>query len=90
MAENMEKLKDAMTGYPLEVLQATERVARIFADGCDRCDREDLDLLESAGLMDRGVCSDTFGQDSLEIGEDMWTFNADGNALADVLLKKSQ
>lgn len=76
-----------MDEYPPEVLQACERVARIFAEGCDRCDYDDLALLESAGLMDHGVCTDEFGQDSLEIGEDMWTFNAKGNVLADKLLK---
>lgn len=87
----MEQIKNAMTEHPLDVLQAAERVARIFAEGCDRCDYDDLALLESAGLMARGVVSEhTQVMDSLEVGEDMWTFNDEGNALADVLLKKSQ
>lgn len=69
-----------------DVNAAAERVGRIFDQGCDRCDSADLELLEKAGLMDVGVCSDTFGQDTLEIGETMWTFNAKGKALVKKLL----
>ena len=60
----------------------------IFRDGCDRCDAKDLELLENAGLMDCGVYSDTFGMDSLEIGETMWTFNNAGKALVASILHK--
>jgi hypothetical protein len=67
--------------YPLAVIVAASRIKRIFDGGCDRGDRDDFELLERHGLMDRGICSDTFGQDTLEIGEAMWTFNAAGDAL---------
>lgn len=75
-----------MTSYSLEVIKAAGRVGRIFADGCDRCDMEDLDLLEANGLMTRTRCTDPFGQDSLEKGETMWMFNADGEALVASIL----
>jgi len=65
-----------------EVIEAVRRVATIFSQGCDRCDGRDLKLLESAGLMKRGICRDTFGHDTLEIGEPMWTLNDKGTALA--------
>ena len=80
-----EKL-NRLRGYSEEVCAAALRVARIFDQGCDRCDGDDLTLLEKAGLMEVGVCHDTFGQDSLEVGDAMWTFNAEGNALAKALL----
>ena len=38
--------------------------------------------------MDCGVYSDTFGMDSLEIGETMWTFNNAGKALVASILHK--
>jgi hypothetical protein len=69
-----------MTGHSPEVTTAAIRVAQIFAAGCDRCDARDLTLLEGAGLMDQGVCDDAFGQDTLEVGETMWTFNDAGKA----------
>ena len=75
-----------MSDYPQSVIEAARRIGRIFADGCDRGDYEDFELLEEAGLMDRGICCDTFGQDSLEIGEVMWTFNETGSKLVDELL----
>lgn len=67
---------------PVDVLDAAKRVAEIFASGCDRCDGRDLELLERAGLMVQSECSDTFGHDTLEVGEPMWSFNAKGTALA--------
>lgn len=70
-----------MTQYKKAVKDATVRVARIFADGCDRCDGNDLALLEEAGLMDQETCTDTFGQDTMQLGETMWVFNARGHAL---------
>lgn len=79
-----------MKTYSLEVIEAASRVSKIFADGCDRCDRADLDKLESAGLMTVGVCTDTFGQDSLEEGETMWTFNVDGDALVAAIRDQSK
>lgn len=72
--------------HTADVLAAAERVGRIFDQGCDRCDSSDLELLESAGLMEQGVCADTFGQDTLEVGETMWSFNAKGSALVKKLL----
>lgn len=72
--------------YSAEVTGAVLRVARIFDAGCDRCDADDLALLEEAGLMDRGVCRDTFGHDTLQVGEAMWSFNAEGQAIVDKLL----
>lgn len=63
------------------IIQAARRVGLLFAGGYDRCDGDDLTLLESAGLMRSGVCDDNFGQDTLEVGETMWTFTAAGNAL---------
>ncbi len=75
-----------MTSYSLDVIQAAGRVGRLFADGIDRGDLEDLTLLEDNGLMTRGECTDTLGQDSLEVGETMWTFNADGEALVASIL----
>ncbi len=67
--------------YRKAVREAAKRVGEIFADGCDRCDAHDLDLLEKSGLMDQGICQDNFGQDTLEVGETMWTFNKKGLAL---------
>lgn len=67
--------------YMLETIERTSRVAAVFAEGRDRVDRNDLEYLEEAGLMDRGVCDDEFGHDSLQKGEDMWTFNEAGTAL---------
>lgn len=78
-----------MKTYSLEIIEAASRVSRIFADGCDRCDLDDLDKLEAAGLMEVGVCTDTFGQDSLEEGETMWSFNTDGDALVAAILAQS-
>jgi hypothetical protein len=75
--------------YSQQVRSAAARVAHIFDTGCDRCDADDLALLEQAGLMDVGICQDTFGQDSLEIGDAMWTFNAEGRALVDALSAKA-
>lgn len=72
--------------YDAKIREAALRVARIFDNGCDRCDPDDLELLEKAGLMEVGICRDTFGQDSLEVGEPMWTFNEEGHALSKSLL----
>lgn len=71
--------------YSPEVIAAALRVARIFGEGCDRCNAEDLELLEKAGLMEQSICRDTFGQDTLEIGEPMWSFNAEGETLTKTL-----
>ena len=78
-----------ISAYSPEVIETAKRVGQDFADGYDRGDAIDFELLENAGLMDIGVCSDTFGQDTLEIGETMWTFNAAGNALLAVILPES-
>ncbi len=67
--------------YPQEVLDAAKRVAEIFAQGCDRCTSSDLTMLDNAGLMEQGVCDDDFGQDTVEVGETIWTFNDAGTAL---------
>lgn len=67
--------------YSPEVTAAALRVAVIFDSGCDRCDADDLEVLEKAGLMETSICRDTFGQDSLEAGDTMWSFNAEGEAL---------
>lgn len=75
--------------YSAEVIAAAFRVAKIFDAGCDRCDADDLTVLEKAGLMTQGVCEDDFGQDTLEVGEPMWTFNTEGKALSDALLRGS-
>lgn len=69
-----------MSEYSPVVIEAAKRVASVFENGCDRCDGTDLALLEEAGLMDQTVCDDTFGQDTLEVGETMWVFNDDGKA----------
>lgn len=76
-----EKLARIRTKQSQEVIEAAIRVAQIFATGCDRCDGADLTMLEKAGLMDQGICDDTFGQDTLEVGDPMWTFNDKGKAL---------
>jgi hypothetical protein len=75
--------------YDPEVIEAAARVGATFADGCDRCEMDDLIKLEDAGLMDRKTCEDDFGQDSLEVGETMWVFNATGSALVDAIRKPS-
>lgn len=69
------------TEFPQDVIDAATRVGKIFAGGCDRCNGRDLELLEQAGLMKHEICRDTFGHDTLEIGEPMWTFNAKGEEL---------
>ncbi len=71
----------ATTDVAQEVVDAAKRVASIFASGCDRCDGDDLALLEQAGLMSCEICRDNFGQDTLEVGEPMWSFNTNGEAL---------
>ena len=76
--------------YPLGVIKAAVRIKEILDGGCDRGERDDFELLERYGLMDRGVCSDTFGQDTLEIGETMWTFNAAGEALCAALAASTE
>lgn len=70
-----------MPRYKKSVEEAAARVGRIFADGCDRCCGLDLARLEEAGLMEQDICTDNFGQDTLEVGETMWSFNAKGKAL---------
>ena len=70
-----------MAKYSNLIIEAAKRVHKIFDEGCDRCDFADLEMLEAAGLMDRTICRDTFGQDTLELGEPMWTFNARGKTL---------
>jgi hypothetical protein len=77
-----------MTAYSLEVIQAAGRVGRIFASGCDRCDRNDLEILENAGLMIVSKCSGLEGLDSLKKGESMWTFNEAGSALVASILDR--
>ena len=72
--------------YSLPVIAATKRVSTIFAQGCDRCDIDDLDLLEANGLMVQGVIEQP--SDTLEEGDTAWFFNADGEAL--VLALKEQ
>ncbi len=70
-----------MADHPPEVIEAAKRVATIFSQGCDRCDGSDLTLLENSGLMDQGICDDDFGQDTVEVGDTIWTFNDAGLAL---------
>jgi hypothetical protein len=65
--------------YSLQVIAATRRVSAIFSEGCDRCDIDDLDLLEASGLMVQGVIEQP--SDTLEEGDTAWFFNADGDAL---------
>lgn len=57
-----------------ELADAFWRVSKIFDAGCDRCNGDDLALLEEAGLMRVETCRDTFGHDTLEEGEPMWSF----------------
>tara|TARA_R110002020_G_scaffold334383_1_gene549682 strand:- start:232 stop:471 length:240 start_codon:yes stop_codon:yes gene_type:complete len=70
-----------MKAYTTPVIAAAQRVARQQMEGLDRHNFNDLDTLEAAGLMDKGICEDADMQDSLEVGETMWTFNPDGDAL---------
>lgn len=70
-----------MTHYPAEVVEAARRVGTTFSEGCDRCAGSDLTLLEDAGLMEQGICDDDFGQDTVEVGDTIWTFNDAGLAL---------
>jgi hypothetical protein len=65
--------------YPIEVISAASRVGAIFADGCDRCDIDDLEALQSAGLMTVQPVEQL--SDTLEIGDEAWFFNAAGDAL---------
>lgn len=74
-----------MAEYSIDVIRAATRVGRIFASGCDRCDFDDLELLESAGLMTTSICRKATG-DSLEKGDTMWTFNEAGQALVAAVL----
>ena len=69
--------------YSLPVIAATKRVSTIFSQGCDRCNIDDLDLLEASGLMYQGVIEQP--SDTLEEGDTAWFFNADGDALVSAL-----
>ncbi|WP_341204817.1 hypothetical protein [uncultured Sulfitobacter sp.] len=82
---NGEKLKT----YTTPVIAAAQRIARQQMEGLDRHEHRDLDTLEAAGLMDKGICEDAEMQDTLEVGETMWTFNADGDALIAALRGES-
>jgi len=74
--------------YSLPVIAATKRVSTIFAEGCDRCDITDLELLETNGLMDRGVVEQP--SDTLEEGDTAWFFNANGDALVAALRESEE
>lgn len=63
----------------LDVIAAARRVSDTFATGCDRCDLFDLDLLESAGLMEQRIVEHP--SDTLEIGDNAWFFNQAGEDL---------
>lgn len=67
--------------YSLAAIAATVRVSCQQSEGIDRHCGNDLEILETAGLMDCGICTDNSSQDSLEVGETMWSFNAAGKAL---------
>jgi hypothetical protein len=70
--------------YSLDVIAAARRVALITEAGTDRCDFEDLDLLESVGLMEQTITdSDT---DTHEKGDVMWAFTQKGTDLCDSVL----
>lgn len=76
-----------MTSYSIDVIQAAGRVGRIFDEGFDRCDLDDLELLEKNKLMTRSRAkSDCL--DTIEKGETIWTFNEAGEALVDSILDK--
>ncbi len=78
-----------MKAYTIPVIAAAQRVSIQQMEGLDRHEHRDLDTLEAAGLMDKGICEDADMQDSLEVGETMWTFNADGDALIAALRGES-
>ena len=65
--------------YSIEVISAASRVGEIFSNGCDRCDVDDLELLQAAGLMIVAPVEEP--SDTLEIGDEAWFFNQDGQAL---------
>jgi hypothetical protein len=65
--------------YSLEVITAAKRVSDTFANGCDRCDLDDLDLLEANGLMTQGIVEEP--SDTLEEGDTAWFFNTVGAQL---------
>jgi hypothetical protein len=70
--------------YSLSVIEAARRVALITDTGADRCDMQDLDLLESVGLMAQNVTEvDT---DTHVVGDTLWVFTQEGTDLTDVLL----
>lgn len=73
-----------------QIKAAACRVYSIFENGCDRCDLSDLDTLTDAGLMYVTVCEDTFGQDTLDVGDDMWLFNDLGTAFAKGLIASQE
>ncbi len=66
--------------------EALLRVREILNDGCDRCSWDDLEMLEKAGFMDVGIYDGSSFQDSLEIGEPIYTFTAAGVAKIDALI----
>lgn len=75
--------------YSIEVIEAASRVGRIFEDGCDRCNADDLVLLENSNLMTLRTCTETDAEsmDSVEAGEDLWEFNEQGNKLVQAILR---
>lgn len=78
--------------YSLETIEAASRVGKIFANGCDRCNLDDLILLEEAKLMTIRTCTkeDEWHMDSLEAGEPLYEFNEDGNKLVQSILSPEQ
>ena len=69
--------------FSADIIAAARRVSDIFASGCARCDMSDLDLLESAGLMDQRFVEEP--SDTLEIGDTAWFFNDRGDALVSAI-----
>ena len=69
--------------YSLDVIAAAKRVSDIFADGCDRCDFADLDLLHYEGLMTIGRVE--HASDTLQEGDKAYFFNQAGEALVNSL-----
>ena len=65
--------------YSLDVIAAAKRVSDTFADGRDRCELADLDLLHYEGLMTIGRVD--HASDTLQEGDEAYFFNEAGEAL---------
>ncbi len=74
-----------MAEYSTKIMDAAAHVNRTLTEGMDRSNREDLELLEEAGLMDREICEDDSHQDSVEAGELIWYFTQAGEELIETL-----